>query len=96
MSPEREPRPVIELAPALTNVAWSTELVSQSLEGLFVYLSDDGAHRLRPIHAATLRLGWPPDQQPGDIVAVSRAALRVGADARAFHVVARSTRDGWC
>jgi hypothetical protein len=71
MSPEREPRPIIELAPAITNVAWSTELVSQSLEALFVYLAEDGAHRLRPIHATTLRLGWPPDQQPGDIVALS-------------------------
>ena len=71
MSPEREPRPIIELAPAITNVAWSKELVSQSLEALFVYLAEDGAHRLRPIHAATLRLGWPPDQQPGDIVALS-------------------------
>ena len=47
MSPELEPRPIIELAPALTNVAWSKVLVSQSLEGLFVYLSEDGAHRLR-------------------------------------------------
>jgi hypothetical protein len=71
MSPELEPQPVIELAPALTNVAWSKELVSQSLEALFVYLTEDGAHHLRPIHAATLRLGWPPDQQPGDIVALS-------------------------
>jgi hypothetical protein len=70
MAPETERPPVIELAPALTNVAWSKELVSQSLEALFVYLGDDdGAHHLRPIHAATLRVGWPPDQQPGDIVA---------------------------
>jgi len=71
MSPEREPRPIIELAPAITNVAWSKELVAQSLEALFVCLAEDGAHRLRPIHAATLRLGWPPDQQPGDIVALA-------------------------
>ena len=83
MSPELEPRPVIELAPALTNVAWSKELVSQSLEGLFVHLSEDGAHRLRPIHAATLRLGWPPDQQPGEIVAVS--ARRYGLEPLLVH-----------
>jgi hypothetical protein len=69
MHPEPERPPVIELAPALTNVAWSKELVSQSLEALFVALDDDGAHHLRPIHASTLRVGWPPDQQPGDIVA---------------------------
>jgi hypothetical protein len=70
MPPERR-GPVIELAPALTNVAWSKELVAQSLEALFVRLGEDGAHHLRPIHAPSLRLGWPPDQQPGDIVALS-------------------------
>jgi hypothetical protein len=71
MSADHESRAFIELAPALTNVAWSRELVSQSLEALFIYLAEDGAHHLRPIHAVTLRLGWPPDQQPGDIVALS-------------------------
>ena len=65
MPPELDPPPVIELAPALTNVAWSKELVSQSLEALFVYLAEDGAHRLRPIHAATLRLGWLPTSSRG-------------------------------
>ncbi len=69
MLPGSDPTPVVELAPALTNVAWSKELVSQSLEALFTYLDADGAHQLRPIHASTLRVGWPPDQQPGDIVA---------------------------
>jgi hypothetical protein len=78
MSPEPEPRPIIELAPAITNVAWSKELVSQSLEALFVYLAEDGAHRLRPIHASTLRLGWPPDQEPGDIVALSARRYGLG------------------
>jgi hypothetical protein len=76
MPPEPDRPPVIELAPALTNVAWSKELISQSLEPLFAYLGDDGAHHLRPIHAPTLRVGWPPDQQPGDIVA--HAARRYG------------------
>lgn len=76
MPPEPDRPPIIELAPALTNVAWSKELVSQSLEALFAYLGDDGAHHLRPIHAPTLRVGWPPDQQPGDIVA--HAARRYG------------------
>jgi hypothetical protein len=76
MPPEPDRPPVIEFAPALTNVAWSKELVSQSLEALFAYLGDDGAHHLRPIHASTLRVGWPPDQQPGDIVV--QAARRYG------------------
>lgn len=69
--PDPKPKPVVELAPALTNVGWSTEFVSQSLEVLFAYLGDDGAHFLRPIHAQTLRIGWPPDQQPGEIVATA-------------------------
>ncbi|HEY7754870.1 MAG TPA: hypothetical protein VID69_01435 [Actinomycetota bacterium] len=64
----RDPEPVVEIVPALTNVAWSSQIVSQSLEALFVYLAPDGAHHLRPIHATTLRVGWPADQQPGDIV----------------------------
>jgi hypothetical protein len=76
MPPEPDRPPVIELAPALTNVAWSKEMVSQSLEALFAYLGQDGAHHLRPIHAPTLRVGWPPDQQPGEIVA--HAARRYG------------------
>jgi hypothetical protein len=71
MSPEPDRPPIIEIVPALTNVAWSKELVSQSLEALFVYLGDDGAHYLRPIHAETLRVGWPADQQPGEIVAIA-------------------------
>jgi hypothetical protein len=76
MPPEADRPPVIELAPALTNVAWSKDLVSQSLEALFVYLGEDGARHLRPIHAPTLRVGWSPDRQPGDIVA--DAARRYG------------------
>lgn len=70
MPPEPDRPPLIEFdAPALTNVAWSKEMVSQSLEALIVSIGDDGAHHLRPIHASTLRVGWPVDQQPGEIVA---------------------------
>jgi hypothetical protein len=54
MSPEPERPPVIEIAPALTNVAWSREVVSQSIEALFVCLGDDGVHHLRPILAPLL------------------------------------------
>ncbi len=71
MPPDPDRPPIIELAPALTNVAWSTEFVSQSLEVLIASLDDEGAHRLRPIHASTLRLGWPPEHQPGDMVALA-------------------------
>jgi hypothetical protein len=63
-----DPVPYVDQAPALTRVATSDQIVTQSLEGLFVYLAEDGAHHLRPIHAQTLRVGWPPEQQPGDIM----------------------------
>jgi len=69
--------PLVELVPPLTEVAWSSAFVSQSLEVLFVGLRDDGAHHFRPIHAPTLLLGWGPDQEPGAIVldAAARYAL---------------------
>ncbi|HYJ60265.1 MAG TPA: hypothetical protein VE032_02235 [Actinomycetota bacterium] len=60
--------PVVQLSPPLSDVAWSSAFVSQSLEVLFVCLREDGAHHLRPIHAPTLRLGWGPDDEPGAIV----------------------------
>ena len=92
MSPDPERPPVVELAPALTNVAWSKELVSQSLEALFVYLGDDGAHHLRPIHARTLRVGWPPSQQPGEIVAT--AAGRYGLEPQLVHSTSWRLEEG--
>ncbi len=92
MPPEPDRPPVIELAPALTNVAWSKELVSQSLEALFVYLADDGAHHLRPIHASSLRVGWPAQRQPGDIVAV--AAGRYGLVPLLVHSTSWRFEDG--
>ena len=80
-TPEREvPRrvPLVTAAPALTRVAWSSQMVAQQLEALFVYLGPDGAHQLRPIHAAALRIGWPPDHQPGELVV--QAAERYGLE----------------
>lgn len=71
-----DPVPYVDRAPALTRVATSDQIVAQALEGLFVYLADDGAHHLHPIHAATLRVGWSPEQQPGDIMV--GAARRYG------------------
>jgi hypothetical protein len=69
--PEREP--IVEFAPPVSSVAWSSEFVAQTLEILFVYLAPDGAHHLRPVHAETLRLGWPPKAKPGQIVLDSAA-----------------------
>jgi hypothetical protein len=75
-SPER--LPLVELQPPLTSVAWSGDFVTQTIETLFVYLAEDGAHYLRPVHAASLRLGWAPGRQPGQIVldAARRYELR--------------------
>jgi hypothetical protein len=83
MAPSPDPEPVVEIAPALTNVAWSAEIVSQSLEVLLVSLDEGGAHHLRPIHATTLRIGWPADQQPGEIVLT--AARRYDLDPLLVH-----------
>ncbi len=77
--PAEEPTgPHIEMVPALSNVAWSPAMVGQYLEALMVYLGVDGAHHLRPIHATTLRTGWRPDQQPGQmaLAAVRRYGLQ--------------------
>lgn len=67
--------PLVELAPPLTEVAWSSAFVSQSLEVLFVCLRENGAHHLRPIHAPTLRLGWAPDRGAIVLDAAARYAL---------------------
>ena len=64
--PDRDP--LVDLHGPLTSVAWSSAFVAQSLEVLFVYLGADGGHHLRPIHADTLRIGWPPDRKPGELV----------------------------
>jgi hypothetical protein len=58
-------------------------MVAQQLEALFVYLGPDGAHQLRPIHAEALRIGWPPDRQPGDLVV--EAAQRYTLDPILVH-----------
>ncbi|HEX6843590.1 MAG TPA: hypothetical protein VF235_00610 [Actinomycetota bacterium] len=68
MPEDPAPVPYVDREPALTRVAASDQIVAQTLEGLFVYLGEDGAHHLRPIHAPTLHLGWRPDRQPGDVV----------------------------
>ncbi|HTG46563.1 MAG TPA: hypothetical protein VK646_02765 [Actinomycetota bacterium] len=72
--PERAP--LVEIVPALSNVAWAPDIVVQSIEPLFVYLGPDGPRHLRPIHAPSLRLGMRPDQQPGTVVV--QAAARYG------------------
>lgn len=73
--PENDP--IVQFEAPLTSVAWSSAIVAQSLEVLIVALAPEGAHHLRPIHADTLRIGWPPDRKPGELVleAVERYGL---------------------
>jgi len=68
MRKPRDGEPIVQLDPPLTSVAWSSAIVAQSLEVLLVYLGAAGARFIHPIHADTLRLGWPPDRKPGDLV----------------------------
>jgi len=84
--------PLVELAPPLTDVAWSSAFISQSLEVLFVCLREDAAHHLRPIHAPTLRLGWAPDREPGAIVL--DAAARYGLTPRLVHSTSWRHQEG--
>ena len=64
----------IQLDPPLTDVAWSDAFAGRSLETFFIFLRDRSLRVLRPIHAASLLLGWGPKSQPGAVV--------VGAAAR--------------
>ena len=57
-----------QLAPPLSQVAWSAEFGSRSLE-IFLVCLDEGAPRvLKPIHAESLVVGWRPVDQPGTVV----------------------------
>jgi hypothetical protein len=61
--------PIVErIGPAISKVAWSPELVAQSLEILPVFGDKRGLTWLKPIHAASLRIGLPPIAKPGDVV----------------------------
>ena len=61
--------PIIErLGPPLSNVAWSPQLVAQSLEVLPVGLKDGTLFWLRPVHAPSLRVGISRAAEPGQIV----------------------------
>ena len=93
MRPKRsDPDPLVQLDPPITSVGWSLEFVAQSLEVLFIYLGEDGAHYLRPIHAETLRLGWGPRAQPGQIVL--EAAGLYGLKTHLVHSTSWRHQDG--
>src|SRR5438270_11361221 len=56
------------IGPPISEVAWSTELVAQSLEILPVGPRDGRIFWLKPMHAVSLRVGLPKAKQPGEYV----------------------------
>jgi hypothetical protein len=61
--------PIVErIGPAISKVAWSPELVAQSLEILPVFHDGQAITWLKPIHAASLKIGLSPSHKPGDAV----------------------------
>jgi hypothetical protein len=73
----------VELDPPLSEVAWSAEFGSRSLEIFFVCLVDGKPWVLQPIHADSLMVGWSPDAQPGAVVV--EAAKRYGLEPVLVH-----------
>jgi len=67
--PGRPVAPIVEaLGPPLSEVAWSADVVAQTLEILAVGLRGDELFWLKPVHAESLRVGLPAGAQPGDFV----------------------------
>ena len=58
----------MELGPPISDVAWSPELSTQSLEVLILALEGGSPVWLKPEHADSLRVGLPATAGPGDVV----------------------------
>lgn len=78
MAEHDDGEPLVGLAPPLTDVAWSPSIVAQSLEAFFVCRDGASILNLRTAHAPSLRLGWGPGSEPGEVVlqAAGRYRLR--------------------
>jgi hypothetical protein len=59
---------VEELGPPISSVLWSPDVVAQHLEILAVALSEGKLFWLKPVHAASLRVGLPRSAKPSDFV----------------------------
>ncbi len=67
--PERPTGPLVDmLGPPISRVAWSPDIVAQTVEILPVGLRDGALFWLKPVHAESLRVGLPRTAKPGDIV----------------------------
>jgi hypothetical protein len=70
-----EVAPLVELiGPPISQSAWSPDLVAQTLEILVLALDGGRVIWLKPIHADSLRVGLPKDEQPGDHVLAALAS----------------------
>jgi hypothetical protein len=67
-SRERDPGPVVELGPPISDVPWSTDFVQQSLEVLILALEGTSVVWLKPEHADSLHVGLSVPANPGDVV----------------------------
>jgi hypothetical protein len=61
--------PIVDaMGPPISTVAWSPELVAQTLEILAVGLRGGEVFWLKPVHAESLRVGLPRSAKPGEVV----------------------------
>jgi hypothetical protein len=67
----------------VSQTPWSPDFVVQALELLVVHRGPEGIVRLRPVHAASLQLGWPPGTTTDAVL--SAALARYGLEARVLH-----------
>lgn len=67
----------------VSQTPWSPDFVVQALELLVVHRSPQGILRLRPVHAASLQLGWPPGTTADAVL--TTALGRYGLEARILH-----------
>ena len=67
----------------VASTAWSPEFLAQTLELLIVTYEPSGIASIRPIHAASIQVGWGPGR-PADAV-LGDTLLRYGLEARVLH-----------
>jgi hypothetical protein len=61
--------PIVErIGPPVSSVPWSPNVVAQNLEILAVTLRGGKLQCLKPVHAASLRVGLPRSAEPSDVV----------------------------
>jgi hypothetical protein len=62
---------------------WTPDVRAQALELLIVHRAHDGVVQLRPIHAPSLQVGWPPDRTAEAVLGAVLA--RYGLATTALH-----------